>query len=118
MNIGADWAVLGLNAVASVVGGAGTKAALAATSGGIVGAKGSVDKNLFYEKTMSVLLAEMRASRRAVMVRIRKGLTLSTRDYALTAALADISEYFSSGSIPGATAAVSANTGSHLGNLG
>jgi hypothetical protein len=111
MNIGADWAVLGLNAAASVVGGAGTKAALAATSGGIVGAKGSVDKNLFYEKTMPVLLSEMRASRKAVLARIRAGLTLDTNDYSLTAALSDVAEYFSTGSIPGAIAAVSANTG-------
>jgi hypothetical protein len=111
MSIGTDMAVLGLNAAASVVGGASLKAALAATSGGLIGAKGSIDKNLFYEKTLPVLLSEMRASRKATMVRIRRGLTLSTTDYSLSAAMTDVGEYFFSGSIPGAIAAISANTG-------
>jgi hypothetical protein len=45
-DIGTDWLVLGINALGATTGGATTKTALHAASGGIIGARGAVDKDL------------------------------------------------------------------------
>src|SRR5579864_4786337 len=47
-NAAADVAVLGLNAAGTLVPAATTKAILAAVSGGVVGAKGIIDKDVLY----------------------------------------------------------------------
>lgn len=111
LNVGTDWTVIGLSAAGTLVPSAGTKAILAAISGGLVGAKGSVDKHVFYEKTMSVLLAEMRAARRKKMVAIMKGLTQPTTEYPLLKGLVDLEEYFKAGTIDGALTGIAVASG-------
>jgi hypothetical protein len=101
-SIGADWIVLALNAAGATTGGAAAKSALAAASAGIVGAKGSVDKNLYYEKTLPVIVATMEARRLTAQVPIVRGLQSSDADYSLYEALVDLGAYETAGSIPGA----------------
>ncbi len=101
-SIGSEWVVLGLNAAGAVTGGAGTKAALAAASAGIVGAEGVVDKDLFYQKTIPALLAAMEAGRLKALVPIKTGLGKSDADYSLDQALVDLGAYDTAGSIPDA----------------
>ena len=110
-NMGVDFAVIGTSLAASIVGGAETKSVLALISGGLVAAKGSVDKNLFYEKTMPALVAQMRAGRATVLAKIRKGLELDPVKYSLATALDDVDEYAAAGSIPGAINGVVVNAG-------
>lgn len=100
--IATDWAVLALDAAGTLVGGAGTKAALAATSGGLTGAKAAYDKNVYFKKTMPAILAQMIARRKAVSVRIYSGLTKNIEDYPLIQALVDLEDYYNAGTIPGA----------------
>jgi hypothetical protein len=109
--IGIDWAVLGLSGAGAVVGGASTKAVLAAISGGLTGAKLSFDKNLFYEKTMPVLLAQMEASRTKQLANIRIGLQQATTNYSLTQALVDVDMYYKVGTLPGAIIAITSSAG-------
>lgn len=113
-NVGVDWAVLGLGGATALAPLSATKSILGAISGGITGAKGSVDKNVFYNKTMPVLLAKMESLRKEVLVRIREGLTQSTSDYPLTQALIDLDDYYKAGTIPGAIIGIAVTSGDSI----
>jgi len=102
LNTGADIAVLGLGAATALTGGAGTKSILGAISGGVIGTKGIIDKDVFYSKTMPALLTQMEAQRKSQLVKIRNGLKLPVGTYPLSEALIDVEEYFKAGSIPAA----------------
>jgi hypothetical protein len=102
VNTAVDMAVIGLGAATGVVGGATTKSILGVVSGGLTGAKGIVDKDIFYSKTMPVLLSQMEAQRKVQLVKIRTGLTVDANRYPLSEALIDVEEYYKAGSIPGA----------------
>lgn len=109
--IATDWAVLGLSGAGATTGGVATKAILAAISGGLTGAKLSVDQALFYKQTMPVLLQAMQASRKAILVDIRKGLKTSLEDYHVMQALNDVDRYYEAGTLPGAMIAINSQTG-------
>ena len=101
LNIGTDVVTLGLGAAGSVFSG-GTSQILSAASAGTIGLKESVDKNLFFERTMPALLAQMAAQRKTVLARIRIGLNQDVQDYPLNQALVDLEDYYIAGTIPGA----------------
>jgi hypothetical protein len=114
VNVGSDWAVLALAGAGTIVTGADTKAVLAAVSALITGAKLSVDKNIYYEKTILVILGKMTSLRRGVLVTIRKGLTHDEKEYPLEQALIDLDDYYNAGTIPGALIDVNASSGAAL----
>jgi hypothetical protein len=105
-NVGSDITTLILSGVGATTGTAGTKSALAAATNVVTGAKGSLSKNLFYEKTLPALFTQMDANRTKVLARITKGLSTSDAEYPLQLALLDLSAYADAGSIPGAIAGV------------
>ena len=113
-NVGVDWAVLALGGATALAPLSATKSILGAVSGGITGAKGSVDKNIFYNKTMPVLLAKMEALRKEVLVKIREGLTKNTSDYPLTQALIDLDDYYKAGTIPAAVIGIAVTSGESI----
>lgn len=108
-NILADWVVLGLGGATTVVGGAVTKAALGAAITGVTGAKVSIDKNAYFDKTLPALVAKMQSARKEVLVRVRTGLNKDVSVYPLTQALVDLEDYYNAGTIPGAIAGVTAS---------
>jgi uncharacterized protein YcfL len=108
-NILTDWVVIGLGGATTVVGGAATKAALGAAITGITGAKVSIDKNAYFDKTLPALVAKMQATRKEVLVRLRTGLNKDVDVYPLTQALVDLEDYYNAGTIPGAIAGVTAS---------
>lgn len=112
LNVGSDFAVLGLSGAGTVLPSAGTKSVLAAISGGITGAKTSVDKNVFYEKTMPALLAQMQAERKTVLAMIRTGQQQDVAHYPLSQALLDLNSYYLAGTIPGAISGIIDEAGS------
>ena len=63
---------------------------LSATSAGLAGAQQAYSKAALYEKTVSALLAQMIASRKAVLVNIFTGRTKGIDDYPLSAAVLDL----------------------------
>jgi hypothetical protein len=106
-----DLTSLTLTALGASLGAVSTKTALAASATAVTGAKASFDKNLFYDKTLPVLFAQMDANRAAVLVRIEAGAALPDAQYPLTRALADLNAYREAGSIPGALAGIAQAAG-------
>jgi hypothetical protein len=60
---GSDLIVLILTGLGATTGDATTKAALSAASAGIVGARGAISKDIYYQRTLPAILAQMSANR-------------------------------------------------------
>lgn len=97
-----DIASLTLNLAGTLVGGARAKTNLAAAAAGLGGAKTSVDKNFYYEKSVDALVATMNAKRKEVLTRILQSIGSSLNAYSLTHAVTDVHEYYLAGTINGA----------------
>jgi hypothetical protein len=110
-NLLADVSALGLGAAGAVVAGSVTKAALAASSAGIVGVKGAVDTDLFYQKTLPALVAQMEAQRKAALVPIVGGLAQPIAGYSLQQGLSNVETYYVAGTLPGAIAGIIGDAG-------
>ena len=82
---------------------------LSAASGSLAGAQEAYSKAALYEKTVSALLAQMIASRKAVLVNIFTGRTKGIDEYPLPAAVGDLEAYAYAGSLPGAVIATAAD---------
>jgi hypothetical protein len=108
--VGTDWVLLALTGAASVASG-GTANVLSAAATGVTGAKSAYSKDVLYEKTLPVLIAQMVAQRQTVLVRIREGETLDATAYPLTHGLGDIEAYYQAGTIPGAITNLAVNAG-------
>lgn len=109
---------LWLDIAGVVVGGAGAAVTstdgsriLSALSGGLSGARTSINKNLYYERTMPALMATMVADREQVKAEIIQYLDLPVTAYPLARAMVDLERYFNAGSIPGAVANISKEAG-------
>jgi hypothetical protein len=100
--LGSDLAIGVLGGLGAVTGGAATKSALSAASGGIVGAQGNVNKDLYYQKTLPALIAQMEANRVKVKQAIFEGLKLPDAQYPLQRAESDLADLNDAGSIPNA----------------
>jgi hypothetical protein len=89
---GVDLAILGLTGGASF---AGQEVAnrLSAVASAFAGAKGSLDKHFYFEKTLPALLAAMDASRTRVRTTIVENMRKDEGAYPLTSAFADINSY-------------------------
>lgn len=106
MNVGVDLATLGLNAVGAVTGSASAKTGLHALSGGLIGSKASIDKNVFFDRTMPALLAQMEAQRSALRLRMMGGMMVDPDRYPLMQARADLEEYYAAGTMVGAIGSI------------
>ena len=111
LGVGADLTTLILNGLGATTGAAETKAALAAASAGVIGAKSVINTDIFYQKTIPALIIQMRADRQAVLVNIEKGLSESASKYPLDQALMDVSLYYIAGTLPSAISRVTAQAG-------
>jgi hypothetical protein len=98
-NAAVDIAVLGLNSAGALVGGATTKAILAAISGGLVGTRGIVEKELLYHSAIQTLILKMDTDRAAVRVRITAALKNDDLTYPFEAAELDAGDYFRAGTL-------------------
>lgn len=100
VSIFGDLAVLGLNGYATVSGGKSTKAALSAAAGGIVGAQGAISKDLYYQRTLPAILAQMEANRERVRAEIIASMAKPDTEYPLPAAEIDLRRLIRAGSVP------------------
>ena len=100
INLGADLSVLGLAGAAATTGSIATATALAAASAGIIGAKGAVNSDLYFQRTLPALLAQMDANRARAKLPIVRGLKQSDDDYPLALALIDLDTLRDAGGIP------------------
>jgi hypothetical protein len=97
---------IGASPVATV-----TKTTVSAAATAVNGGRTSIDKNIYYSKTLPVLFAQMEANRATVRAIIIKGLSGKDADYPLGAALSDLETYRDAGSLPGAISGVANNAG-------
>jgi hypothetical protein len=114
LDVAADLAVLVLSGFGATTGRAATKAALAAASAGIVGAKTVVQTDVFYQKTLPALIVQMRASRQAALATIKSGLATDVSKYSIDQALDDVKAYYVAGTLPSAISQVTAQAGATL----
>ncbi len=111
VTLGGDLVALVLTGLTATVGSAGTKAALGAAATGVIGAKSAIDKDLYYQKTVPALLAQMEADRLKALAPITTGMKQSDADYPLLEAYIDLDAYNNAGSIPAAINAVNKDAG-------
>jgi hypothetical protein len=111
VTLGSDLVGLVLAGLTATTGNAATKSALGAASAGVLGAKSAIDKDLYYQKTIPALLAEMEANRLSALLPITAGLKLPDADYPLMQAYIDLDAYKNGGSIPAAINAVNKDAG-------
>jgi hypothetical protein len=107
--IGTDSATVALSGTATLIKAASVKSILSGAVTGIAGIKGTVDKNLFFQKTIAVLIAQMDAERKTVLAQIRTGQNQNTTQYPLSAALVDLDAYYRAGSLESAINALGAS---------
>jgi len=106
INLVSDLSLLGLAGVAATTGSITTATALAAASAGIIGAKGAINSDLYFQRTLPALLAQMDANRATAKLPIVRGLRKSNTDYPLAIALIDLDALRDAGGIPTAIAGV------------
>ncbi|MFD2262340.1 hypothetical protein ACFSM5_05525 [Lacibacterium aquatile] len=110
-NLSLDIMGIGVGTAGATVTGAAASRVLSAVSAGIAGSQTSINKNLYYERTMPALLASMVAERSKILADIERGLSLSDDKYPLGRALMDIERYYHAGSIPGAITTITEKAG-------
>lgn len=109
--VGGDAATLLLAGAATVAKSSRTKTRLAAWSTATLGIQGSIDRELFYNKTLPVLIAQMRAARRTSLANLYVGLSKPDDQYPLLLAKGDIRAYEDAGTLAGALAGIAQDTG-------
>jgi len=97
-----DIASLSLNLAGTLVGGARAKTNLAAAAAGLGGAKTTIDKDFYYEKSIEALVATMNAKRKEMLIPILSGLGASIDQYPFERALTDLHQYYLAGTLNGA----------------
>src|SRR5260370_9609445 len=89
VSLGSDLVGLVLAGLTATTGGAATKAALGAATAGVIGANTAINTDLYYEKTIPALLAQMEADRLLAKAPIISGMNMSVAGYPLIQAYTD-----------------------------
>jgi hypothetical protein len=115
-DIGMDFAKLGLTGAVPLVPLADTKSILGGVSTGLMGAQGSINQRIFYEKTMPLLQAKMEADRKTAWKKVEDGLKKPAKEvpggtsgvYTVEQALCEIEDYYTAGSLANALMSITA----------
>ena len=110
-NLSLDILGIGVGAAGATVTGGNTSQILSAVSAGISGSQTSINKNVYYERTMPALLALMEAERAKIRTQIEQSLPLPADVYQIEKGLGDVGRYFIAGSIPGSIVVLTQNAG-------
>lgn len=106
-----DWIILGLTSAATITGGEQAKTVLAGVAAAITGGRIALDKEVFYDTTLPVLLQRMQKMRERKRVEIVQKLqTLTDKEYTLEAGVSDVYDYFRSGTLSAAVADIAEET--------
>jgi len=87
---GSDLVILVLGGLGATTGSATTKSALAAASAGIVGARGAISKDIYYQRTLPAILAQMSANRDKIKASMLYNLNKDDSSYPLAQAEMDL----------------------------
>jgi len=99
-NLGFDFAVLALTGSAAIWENVAGDLAAAAT--GVAGARATLNRELYFERTMPALVSLMEAQRLEIRTSILRGLSQSEDEYTVQELFADLSRYEGAASIDGA----------------
>jgi len=88
-----------------------TKTALSGISSLIGGARLSIDKNAYYDKSMTALVSGMNANRKEILVRLLDGMGKSLDSYPFEQAMSDINDYYQAGTIMSAISTLQKESG-------
>jgi len=110
VDLTADLGLLSLNALGAAVSSAAAKTTYAALSAALVGSKTSIDKNVYFERTLVAMLSQMDTLRNNKKIDLFKGLTQPIANYPLSYAKAETDEYYLAGTIARAIQGVNAET--------
>lgn len=113
--VGSDITVLALAGAGTLAKSTKTKTRLAAWSAGVLGGRSAIDKEIYYDKTLPAIIAQMDASRRTVLATLYTGLAKSDGDYGLLQAKTDLEDYYIAGTLPGALNAITKEAGKQSG---
>jgi hypothetical protein len=106
-----DILVLTLDIAATAFSAASTKTVLTALSSTAGGVRLAIDKNAYFEKTMSALIASMNAQRKEILTRIIRGTGMDLNGYPFEQAYADINDYYLAGTLQGALSSIQTEAG-------
>lgn len=95
-----DGLVLGLTGIGAVANGAANE--LSAAAAAITGARASINRELYFERTLPALLSAMEANRLRVKTRILTAQQAGADQYSLARAFGDLTELALAGSLDGA----------------
>jgi hypothetical protein len=104
VDFGIALAGIGVGAVGAFVSETASQV-LSAASAGLAGGQAAYRKAALFDQTFPALLAQMRAGRNQVRVRIYEGMTRSYEQYPLSMAQQDLKDFIFAGSLPGAIVA-------------
>ena len=106
VSTGGDLAVLALSGLGATTRHGPTAAALAAAAAGIVGGEAAITKDLYYQRTLPALLAQIEANRDRVKAAILDGLGRSDAQYSLYRADLDLAALQRASGIPAAVGSI------------
>lgn len=109
--IGADLVSAGLTGAATLAKSATTKTHLTTYASAALGVRSTVDKELFYSKTLPAVVSQMDASRKTVLAKITEGLAQPASNYSLVEALSDLQDYYTAGTLNGALNQIAKDAG-------
>jgi len=107
ISTGFDVFAMTAGAIGAVAGGPQEKAVLAALAGLSVGTHASLSKNFLAEQATTAILQQMDAMRLEQEARVRRSLAQPDSKYPLHAALTDLYDYYTAGSVKDAVAQLS-----------
>ena len=90
---------IGLSTAGSLSPAGDTARILSGVAGAVTGVKGQYESEVLFAKTLQIIQAQMRANRDTVAAHIFTGMKLSTRDYPLSMAEADLEDFYGSGTL-------------------
>ena len=111
VNLGSDLSALALAGIAATSGSLGVSTALAAATTGVIGAKGAFNADLYFQRTLPALLAQIDAYRAQAKLPVVRGITQPDDLYPLASALIDLDALRDAGGIPTAIGGLTQQAG-------
>jgi hypothetical protein len=106
IGFGTNIATLGLTTVATASGAEGVKTATAALATALVGGQQSFGKDVLIDRTLTILVTQMRANRNATLAKIIERRNLPYEKWTIGDAQGDLQAYYAAGTLQGALTAV------------
>jgi hypothetical protein len=106
VTLGGDLLALALGGLATTATGTSAKTAYSAAAAGAVGGSAAINRDLYFQRTLPALLAQMEANRAKVKLKILAGIKQSDSEYSLPLAELDLGDLKNAGGMPAAVGSI------------